>query len=106
MVAENLVDHDPLYLPAGQSPTNLLLLCFEALEIAVPEIFLNVIPGNGQTVEFLTMEVRALRGRFLQKDEKVNGLGLQMHKLEEQFQKAKSLNHAQHQRLQLTTMKR
>lgn len=74
VVAENLLDSDRPYMPAGYHSSNLLSPCLVALKVAVLDITLNVTKKSGPIVESITVEMLGLQCRARQWDAEVHKL--------------------------------
>lgn len=125
-VAENCADPDHRVQPTGYHRSNLSMPRLATLETAVPEIALDIVPGNCLRVKtFMSMmsadeaartstlekilymlaqsseEMHCFHGWFLQCNEDVRDLIRQGQKLMKHLQSARSSSHVQHQRLQI-----
>lgn len=68
--AEHRLDPVYPYLPAGYSSSNLLSRRLADLEIAVPDVTLNVAPGDCPTVESKMVGIHSLKNKIRQRDAK------------------------------------
>lgn len=89
-MTKHLADPDCYISLLGFCPSNLLSPCLPALDTAVLGIVLDILPGDGPTVESLMMEVRGLQTLLCQRDEEFNVPERQVQELTEKLQEERS----------------
>lgn len=103
IIAEHCVDSVYPHFPNGYSPFNLPSPRLPDSGVIIPDNTLNVAPGDGRTVEFLTVEILKLRssicqreaelhhlqGRLCQQDADVKNILRQVQEIEAQLHEAK-----------------
>lgn len=81
IVVEHRVNAVCPYLRTGYSSSSLLSPLLAASEVAVPDITLNVVPGDGPSVESVIVETLGLRSRIRQRDADVKHLQRQVYEM-------------------------
>lgn len=75
IVAEHLSDAGLPYPPVGYHPSSLQSPLLAALEVSVPNITLDVAPGDGPTVKSAIVKMLGSQSRIRQRDAELHELG-------------------------------